>query len=68
MYFDPTPIHLPHAVLIWLIAMGVCAAVGFLVAFVLSFAMAGASGPAKLAQAIPRGLADLLKKIGRAHV
>lgn len=61
MYFDPTPIHLPHAVLIWLIAMGVCAAVGFLVAFVLSFAMAGASGPAKLAQAIPRGLADLLK-------
>jgi hypothetical protein len=60
MYFDPTPINLAHAVLIWLVAMGVCAAVGFLVAFVLSFAMAGAAGPAKLARAIPSGIADLV--------
>jgi hypothetical protein len=61
MYFDPTPINLAHAVLIWLVAMGVCAAVGFLVAFVLSFAMAGVAGPAKLARAIPRGIIDLVK-------
>jgi hypothetical protein len=61
MYFDPTPINLAHAVLIWLAALGVCAAVGFLVAFVLSFAMSGAAGPAKLARAIPRGIADLVK-------
>ena len=59
MYSDIEPIHLGFALLTWLAAVGLCAAVGFLVAFVLSFATAGMAGPAQLAKAVSKGIADL---------
>jgi len=61
MFFDPVPLDLGRAIGIWLITIGVGAAVGFVVAFILSFAIAGVAGPAKLARAIPKGIADLVK-------
>lgn len=68
MFFDVQPINLGFALLTWVAAMGLCAAVGFLVAFLLSFAVAGVAGPATLARTVSRAVVDLtgmsLRRIG----
>ena len=59
MFFDPEPLDLGRALLTWLLAVGVSAAVGMLVAFVLSFAISGIAGPAKFARILPKAFSDL---------